>query len=129
VTFKRWVFLALLVLLMLAFVYRQQIYVRDFRGSVVRGGVPEQGTQVFFNLTDDVLLENDNPPMYVTLLQHDQPVRAPVQLNCLHFFVCFIAKGGAVLTDSDDGARLLQMTGDGAAYRDDNGKIVQVSFH
>ncbi|QMV18816.1 hypothetical protein GOB94_09075 [Granulicella sp. 5B5] len=114
---------------MVAFYYRQQIYVRDFRASVTRNGVVEDGAQVFFNLNDDVLLENDNAPMYITLLQHDMPVREPARLNCVHFFVCFVANDGATLVGSDDGARLLQMSKDQVTYRDSEGKTAVVSFH
>lgn len=127
-TFQRGVLLALLVAAMAAFYYRQQIYVRDFRASVTRNGAVEDGAQVFLNLSDDVLLENDNAPMYITLLQHDRPVREPAQLNCVHFFVCFVANDGATLIGSDDGARLLQMTGDAAEYRATDGHDAVVRF-
>ena len=127
-TFKRGVLLALLVAALAAFYYRQQIYVRDFRASVTRNGAVEDGAQVFRNLSDDVLLENDHSPMYITLLQHDRPVREPQQLNCIHFFICFVANDGATLIGSDDGARLLQMTTDGAEYRDANGYDAVVRF-
>ena len=127
-TFKQGVLLALLVLTMVAFYYRRQIYVRDFRATVTRNGAVEDGAQVFFNLNDDVLLENDNAPMYITLLQHDMPVRVPMQLNCIHFFVCFVAKDGATWMGSDDGARLLQMTNEQVTYRDSEGKTAVVSL-
>ena len=128
-TFKRGVLLALLVLAMVGFYYRQQIYVRDFRASVTRNGAVEDGAQVFISLNDDVLLENDNAPMYITLLQHDRPVREPKQLNCIHFFICYVADDGATLAGSDEGARLLQMTKNQVAYRDSEGKTAVVSFH
>jgi hypothetical protein len=128
VTFRRWVLLILLVVAMLAFAYRQQIYVRDFKGSVMRNGVKEDGVQVFFNVTDDALLMNDNSPMYMTLLQHDLPVRSPAQINCVHFFVCFIAKDGATLAGSESGSWIKSMTNSKIEFRDDEKRDAIVTF-
>ena len=65
----------LLVVVAVVFVVwnRQRLYVRDPLGSVVRDGVKEQGAQVLINYSNDVLLQNYNAPMYVTLIQHGEP--------------------------------------------------------
>jgi len=128
-TFRRGLLLALLLAALLAFYYRQQIYVRDFRAHVTRNGVREDGAQVFTNPSGDVLLENDNPPMYITLLQHGLPVRAPAQLNCIHFFACFIPRNAATLPGTSSTASIRSMTPTGIQYRDDNGRDTVVTFH
>jgi hypothetical protein len=129
VTFRRWILLLILVVGLFAFYARQQIYVRDFRANVTRNAVHEDGAQVFFNISNDVLLENDNPPMYTTLVQHDLPVRSPDQLNCIHFFVCFVAKDGVTLLGSGSGAWVKIMTADKVEFRDDQGRDAVVNFH
>jgi hypothetical protein len=125
---KRWVLLFLLLVALFAFYERAHLYVRDFRASVTRNGVKEDGAQVFFNLTDDVLLENDNNPMYITLLQHDKPVGEPAQLNCIHFFICLVAKDGAIVPGSENGARIQSMTATGVKFRDDEKRDTIVTF-
>jgi hypothetical protein len=129
VTLRRWILLAILVAGLFAFYARQQIYVRDFRANVTRNAIHEDGAQVFFNVSDDVLLENDNSPMYTTLIQHDLPVRTPAQLNCIHYLVCFIAKDGATLIGSERGAWVKIMTSDKVEFRDDQGRDAVVNFH
>jgi hypothetical protein len=128
-TFKRWILLAILVAGLFAFYARQQIYIRDFRANVTRNGIHEDGEQVFFNIYDDVLLENDNAPMYTTLIQHDMPVRTPRQLNCIHYFICYVAKDGATLVGSDAGAWVKTMSPDKVEFRDDQRRDAVVNFH
>jgi hypothetical protein len=125
---KRWVLLFLLLVALFAFYERAHLYVRDFRASVTRNGVKEDGAQVFFNLSDDVLLENDNAPMYITLLQHDKPVGEPAQLNCIHYFICLVAKDGETLPGSDEGARVQSMTSTGIEFRDSEKRDTIVTF-
>ena len=87
--------IALLVLLLVVFVVveRKRVYVRDPLASVTRDGATVDGQQVFINFYNDVLLENDNPPMLVMLVQQGQPIGIPTKLRCIHWVAC--------LTDAD----------------------------
>lgn len=88
------VLLILFVLLVAFVVYnRQRIFVRDPFGTLTRGGLKEEGAQIFINYSNDVLIENDRAPMYLTLLQHDQPVGTPNISFCMHWAFC--------MTDAD----------------------------
>jgi hypothetical protein len=116
------------VLLLAAFSYvnRDRLFVRDPRGSVTRNGVAEDGAQVFINHNNDVLLENDHPPMYFNLLQHNQPVSAPESLKCIHFLVC-LASGDAVpQTTVQPDAHLESMTAQQVQFKDGEGRQVLV---
>jgi hypothetical protein len=126
---KRFFLLLLLIVALAAFYYRQHIYVRDFRATVVRDGATEDGAQVFFSVNDDILLENDNPPMYVTLLQHDRPVALPKQLNCIHYFICYAKGEDGVAVFQEDASMPASITSEGATYKDASGKIAVVKFH
>ena len=85
-------FLVLLFVVFVAFILinRERVFVRDPLASVTRNGIAESGTQVFINYTNDVLLENDNAPMYVTLIEARTPqvVGIPVGLKCVHWTAC-----------------------------------------
>jgi hypothetical protein len=48
---------------------------------------------VYINFASDVLLENDNPPGHIMLVQHGQPIGVPSKLRCIHWVAC--------LTDAD----------------------------
>jgi hypothetical protein len=116
-------FFLLLTLILVVFVVynRQRLYVRDPLGSVMRDGVKEQGAQVFINHSNDVLLENDNAPMYVTLVQHGQPVGTPAKLGCIHFLACMTDADVATLVVADPGA-VESMSGRTVAFRDAGGR-------
>jgi hypothetical protein len=122
--------MVLVVLLAIAFVVynRQRVYVRDPLGSVTRDGVKERGAQVFINYSNDVLLENDNPPMYVTLVQHGQPVGTPAKIGCIHFVVCMTNADVAKLIAIDSGAGAESMSNTAVTFRDANGHQTVVTL-
>jgi len=99
----------LLVLLFIIFVAynRQRLYLRDPFGGVTRGtqetGNKEKGAQVFINYSNDVLVENDNAPAYLLVVQRDNHIGTPVQLKCIHWLVC--------LADADPVPLLLPLQG------------------
>ena len=131
-TFRRWILLALLIVALLAFFYRDQLYARDFRAHVTRNGAAEDGAQVFTSLagsvSSGVLLENDNAPMYIVLIQQDKPIRTPVQIACIHFFICFIPNDNATLAGTDLGARLKSLTADEVEFRDPEGRDARIAL-
>jgi hypothetical protein len=122
--------IVLLLLIAIVFVVynRQRLYVRDPLGSVTRGGVHEQGAQVFINYSNDVLLENDNPPMYVLLVQHGQPVGTPAKLWCIHWAMCMTNADVATLVEGDQLAPAISMGGRTVAFRDANGRDTVVTL-
>ena len=102
----------LLLLFVVAVVFvlwnRERLYVRDPLGRVTRDGVKEAGVQVYINYSNDVLLENDKAPMYLTLVQHGQRMGTPGGLKCLHYLVCrtdsavstMVLEGGKFVVES-----------------------------
>jgi len=105
---KKILFLLFVVAVVFVIWNRERLYVRDPLGSVTRDGVKETGVQVYINYSNDVLLENDHAPMYLTLVQHGQRVGTPVGLKCLHYVVCrtdaavstMVLEGGDFLVES-----------------------------
>ena len=87
--------LVLLALLFAGFLFfnRQRVFLRDPLGSVMRDGVKEDGAMVFINYSNEVLLENDHAPMYVTVVQMGGHMGTPMGLKCIHWVAC--------LTDND----------------------------
>lgn len=123
---KKWVVLILVLVLCFAYVNRQRLFLRDPLGSVVRDGVKEAGAQVFINYSNDVLIENDNTPMYFNIVQHDQPVGAPDGLKCIHYLLCLANGYPAPQTMSLPNARLESMTPQLVRFKDSEGREVQV---
>ena len=106
-------FILLLVVAAVVFVVRnrQRLYVRDPLGTVVRDGVKEQGAQVLINYSNDVLLQNYNAPMYVTLVQHGDRVGTPGILHCVAYVMCLLDADRPSFIATDTGAKVTTMTG------------------
>jgi hypothetical protein len=120
----------LLVVVAVVFVVwnRQRLYVRDPLGSVTRDGVKEQGAQVLINYSNDVLLQNYNAPMYVTLIQHGDRVGSPVEMHCLAYIACLLDADVPAFLVTDEGAKVTTMTGKMVEYRDANGRDTVVTL-
>jgi hypothetical protein len=123
-------FILLLVVVAVVFVVwsRRRLSVRDPLGSVVRDGVTEKGAQVLINYPEDVLIENYNAPMYVTLVQHGQRVGTPETLHCIAYVVCLLDADVATLIAVDEGARVTSMSAKVVEYRDANGRDTVVTL-
>ena len=115
-------YIALLVILLVVFVVveRKRVFVRDPLASVTRAGERVDGQQVYINFYNDVLLENDNPPMLVMVVEKDQPVGVPTKLRCIHWIAC--------LTDADAAstlplnAKVQSMSGKTVLFRDEEAR-------
>jgi hypothetical protein len=121
-----------LLLIVLAVVYRERLYVRDPLGSVTRDGVHEDGAQVYINWSSDVLLENDAPPNHqpltLTLIQHARPIGLPRQMHCLHWLLCLTDADNATLVAPDPGAYIESMTNRQVTFHDYNGREAVVTL-
>lgn len=114
--------IALLVILLVVFVVveRKRVFVRDPLASVTRAGEKVSGEQVYINYYNDVLLENDNPPMLVMVVEKGQPVGVPTKLRCIHWVAC--------LTDADAASALplnatvQSMSGKEVRFRDESAR-------
>jgi hypothetical protein len=98
------------------------LYVRDPLASVTRDGVAEAGVQVFLNYNNDVLLEHDDRPRYLTLLQHGQPVGAPRIVRCIHFVACMTEADVAPVLVANPDAHIESMTSKEVAFHDADGR-------
>ena len=121
--------IALLVILLVVFVVveRKRVFVRDPLASVTRAGEKIDGEQVYINYYNDVLLENDNPPMLVMLVEKGQPVGIPTKLRCIHWVAC--------LTDADAAstlplnAKVQSMSSKAVRFQDENAQEWVVTLH
>jgi hypothetical protein len=121
---------ALIVLALGVFAYfnRERLFVRDPLGSLTRNGAKESGAQIFVNFSNDVLIENDNAPMYFNLLEHGRPVSAPTGLKCIHYLVCLVngyPSPDATVLPQD---KLESMSERRVQFRDWQGREVEVTL-
>jgi hypothetical protein len=84
-------FLLLVVLTMWIFFNRERIYVRDPKASVYRNGVKQSGVEVYFNYSNDILLQQNNgdrAPSRTIVQQWDKMPGIPTSLTCLRWTAC-----------------------------------------
>jgi hypothetical protein len=124
---KKWIALLVLVLIVFVAWRRQRVFVRDPLASAMRDGAKVDGEQVYINFNNDVLLENDNPPMHVLLVQHGQPIGVPSKLHCLHWAMCLT--DADVATTLSLGGAVESMSGKTVSFRDESGQSWVVMLH
>jgi hypothetical protein len=124
---KKFLLLLLIVFVVFVAVYRQRLFLRDPLASVTRDGVKENGAQIFINYSNDVLVENDNAPMYVLIVQHGQHLGAPRQLKCVHWMACLTDADVATLSEPL-AAQVDEMSGKVVEFRDTAGHDVRVTL-
>ena len=125
-------FLLLLFLVFAIFIYinRERVFLRDPLASIARDGIVEPGTQVFINYNNEVLLEHDSAPMYVTLIEARTPqvVGIPVGLRCIHWAGCLADAYPATLVAPATATTLGEHTSKSLTYIDAHGKQVVIKL-
>jgi hypothetical protein len=124
---KKLLLLAIVMFVVFVFLYRQRLFLSDPLASMTRDGVKESGAQIFINYPNDVLVENDNPPKYVLIVQHGQHIGTPLRLTCVHWVACLTDSGVATLSDPL-AAHVNTMSGKLVEFQDAAGHDVRVTL-
>jgi len=126
---KKWIALAVVVVLAIVAYNRNRLYVRDPLGSVTRNDVKEAGAQVYINFSNDVLIENDNAPAYTLLVQHGAHTGSPAQLYCLHWLLCMTDADAATLTQPPPSIVMEQMSRKSIRFVDSGKRETAITLH
>ena len=126
---KKWIALAVVVVLAIVAYNRNRLYVRDPLGSVTRNDVKEAGAQVYINFSNDALIENDNAPAYTLLVQHGAHTGSPAQLYCLHWLLCMTDADAATFTQPPPSIAVEEMTGKSIRFLDSDKRETVVTLH
>jgi hypothetical protein len=124
---KKILLLVVIVFVVFVALRRQRLFLRDPLANVTRDGEREIGAQVYINYSNDVLVENDNPPAYTLVVQHAQHVGTPNRLTCVHWMVCMTDADAATLSTTMN-ALVTQMTGKLVEFSDAKGHVTQVKL-
>lgn len=115
---KRWMWVTALVIAAFFAYNRNRLYIRDPLGSVTRAGAKEAGAQVYINFSNDAFIENDNPPSYGFLVQHNNHVGSPLELHCMRWLVCMTDADAATLMRPLSPSVVEEMTGKSIRFID-----------
>ena len=86
---KRILIVGILLLGVFVAVFRQRIFVRDPLGKVERSGVAEDGTRVYINYSNDVLVEDAARHQFVLVQGWSALPGVPQHLFCLTGLMCW----------------------------------------
>lgn len=69
---------------------RERVYIRDPVAAVYRNDVKQDGTEVYFNFSNDVLLQPiSDPARQRIVLQHwNRQPGTPLGVSCIRFLAC-----------------------------------------
>jgi hypothetical protein len=86
---KRIFIVGTLLLVVFVAVFRQRIFVRDPLGKVERNGVAQDGTRLYINYSNDVLVEDSAQHQFVLVQGWNALPGVPQHLFCLTGMVCW----------------------------------------
>jgi hypothetical protein len=86
---KRIFIVGTLLLVVFVAVFRQRIFVRDPLGKVERNGVAQDGTRLYINYSNDVLVEDSGQHQFVLVQGWNALPGVPQHLFCLTGMVCW----------------------------------------
>jgi len=126
---KKWFALGVVIVIIFVAYNRNRLYARDPLGSVMRNGAKEPGAQVYINFPNDVLIENDNSPAYLLLVQHNNHAGSPVELRCLHWLLCMTDAEAATVLKPPPSINIEEMTGKSIRFVDSDNRETVVALH
>jgi hypothetical protein len=86
---KRILIVGTLLLVVFIAVFRQRIFVRDPLGKVERSGSAQDGTRLYINYSNDVLVEDSARHQFVLVQGWNALPGVPQHLFCLTGMVCW----------------------------------------
>ncbi len=126
---RRLLVLLTLVLIALAVMYRDRLYLRDPLGKIARNGVEQEDARVFINYENDVLVrEKHGTEMFV--VQHWNGLQAtPAGLTCVEGMLCVTPADRVMdVGEATSGRAPAEMTDRAVSFVDAGGAKVLVTI-
>jgi hypothetical protein len=127
---KRILIVGTLLLVVFVAVFRQRIFVRDPLGKVERNGVAQDGTRLYINYSNDVLVEDAARHQFVVVQGWNALPGVPQRLFCLTGLVCWTDadKAGVFPVEGVGGRTPAVMSAKEVMFVDESGAKVRVAL-
>jgi hypothetical protein len=127
---KRILIVGTLLLVVFVAVFRQRMFVRDPLGKVERDGVAQDGTRLYINYSNDVLVEDSARHQFILVQGWSVRPGVPQHLFCLTGMVCWTdADKAAVFPVEGVGGRTpAVMNAKEVSFVDESGAKVRVGL-
>ena len=104
-------------------VYRERLFLRNPLGAVERNGVRQDGSRVFINYSNDVLVQNGGK--WILVQGWDGVAGVPARLNCVQGLACMTEADHAEVAMIGKG---VEMSSQVVTFVDDEGVAVRVTL-
>jgi hypothetical protein len=127
---KRILIVGTLLLVVFVAVFRQRIFVRDPLGKVERNGVAQDGTRLYINYSNDVLVEDSARHQFVLVQGWNGLPGVPQHLFCLTGMMCWTDADRAAVfpVEGVGGKTPAVMSAKGVMFVDESGAKVTVAL-
>jgi hypothetical protein len=127
---KKILIVGALLLAVFVAVFRQRIFVRDPLGKVERNGVAHDGSRVFINYSNDVLVEDAAKHHFVLVQGWSSLPAVPEHLACLTGLVCWTDADKAAVfpLEGVGGKTPAVMSAKEVSFVDDSGAGIRVAL-
>jgi len=111
-------------------VFRQRIFVRDPLGKVERSGVAQDGTRLYINYSNDVLVEDAAQHQFILVQGVDGLPGVPQHLFCLTGLMCWTDADKAAVfpVDGVGGKTRAEMSAKEVKFVDESGAKIRVGL-
>jgi hypothetical protein len=119
-----------LLLVVFVAVFRQRIFVRDPLGRVERNGAAQDGTRLYINYSNDVLVEDTARHQFVLVQGWKKLPGVPQHLFCLTGMVCWTDADRAAVfpVDGVGGRTAAVMSAKEVRFVDESGAKVRAAL-
>jgi hypothetical protein len=127
---KRILIVGTLLLVVFVAVFRQRIFLRDPLGKVERNGVAQDGTRLYINYSNDVLVEDSARHQFVLVQGWKGLPGVPQHLFCLTGMMCWTDADRAAVfpVEGVGGKTPALMSAKEVAFVDESGARVRVAL-
>ena len=127
---KRILIVGILLLVVFVAVFRHRIYVRDPLGKVERNGVALDGSRLFINYSNDVLVEDSARHQFVLVQGWNGLPGVPQHLFCLTGMMCWTDADRAAVfpVEGVGGKTRAVMSAKEVTFVDESGEKIRVEL-
>jgi hypothetical protein len=120
----------MLLLVVFVAVFRQRIFVRDPLGKVERNGVAQDGTRLYINYSNEVLVEDSARHQFVLVQGRNGLPGVPQHLFCLTGMMCWTDADRAAVfpVEGVGGKTPAVMSAKEVTFVDESGTRVRVAL-
>lgn len=124
---RRLILLITIVLIALAVIYHDRIFLRDPLGKLERNGAAVDGARIFINYSNDILVQEDGGRRMFVVQNYNKLPGSPTGLTCVQGMMC-VTPSDQASPETAGSANQAQMSNREVSFTDSLGSRVHVQI-